>query len=497
MAWADWALAQARAVALRLQSELQGELQNRAGAHSGHGTDAVFLTAYDGATVLNQRLPELGLNPEPRLSPNGSCRLLAVGSRWLALNLARADDWSLLPAWLQRDKIFADWQSVLDALADASRDSSAPDAAALVARGRDMSLPIALLPELISGQAVANSPSVASNSAGGSETSLSQNTVSKSGPNLAADLTSVCPLHQIAEVRQRKPLQEMLVVDLAALWAGPLCSHVLQQAGCQVVKIESSQRPDGARWGTPDFFQRIHAGKTLREVDFRSATELHALRDLLASADIVIEGSRPAALQRLGLDRRSIARHRATAGHFNKGIRESDEAGQTGADPRGSISSGSISSGSIPSGSDEHGFDPNRAKQSRARQSRARQSRFQTQILDPAGSSNEPLWVAVTAYGLSQPFCNWVGFGDDVAAAAGLMQWVAGEPRFCGDAVADPLTGLFAAAAILERLHAGQTGLLEASMFAVAQHCRHSLPTWRTPSSSAPSVAASPKGHVG
>ena len=38
-----------------------------------------------------------------------------------------------------------------------------------------------------------------------------------------------------------------LVVDLAALWAGPLAASLLTMAGARVIKIESRTRPDAAR----------------------------------------------------------------------------------------------------------------------------------------------------------------------------------------------------------------------------------------------------------
>ncbi|WP_209309026.1 CoA transferase [Blastococcus sp. CT_GayMR16] len=56
-------------------------------------------------------------------------------------------------------------------------------------------------------------------------------------------------------------------------------------------------------------------------------------------------------------------------------------------------------------------------------------------------------WISITAAGRDSAR---VGFGDDVAAGAGLV--VAddvGAPLFCGDALADPLTGLTAAALAL------------------------------------------------
>ncbi|WP_211288945.1 CoA transferase [Actinophytocola xinjiangensis] len=52
-------------------------------------------------------------------------------------------------------------------------------------------------------------------------------------------------------------------------------------------------------------------------------------------------------------------------------------------------------------------------------------------------------WVSITAAGRAS---DRVGFGDDVAAGAGLVaRDAAGTPLFCGDALADPLTGLAAA----------------------------------------------------
>jgi hypothetical protein len=52
--------------------------------------------------------------------------------------------------------------------------------------------------------------------------------------------------------------------------------------------------------------------------------------------------------------------------------------------------------------------------------------------------------VSITAAGRAS---QRVGFGDDVAASAGLLAWDdSGRPVFCGDAIADPLTGITAAA---------------------------------------------------
>src|SRR5690606_10875977 len=75
------------------------------------------------------------------------------------------------------------------------------------------------------------------------------------------------------------------------------------------------------------------------------------------------------------------------------------------------------------------------------------------------------VWVAVTGYGWDGPNANRVAFGDDAAAAGGLVKWTAaGEPRFAGDALADPITGLAAAAGALQALKGGGGGLVDAGL---------------------------------
>ncbi|MGH8453859.1 MAG: CoA transferase [Nevskiales bacterium] len=92
-----------------------------------------------------------------------------------------------------------------------------------------------------------------------------------------------------------------LIVDLASLWAGPLCSRLLQRMGAEVIKLESTQRPDGARNGPAAFFDLLNVGKRTVTLDFSSAQGRDQLRALLGRADIVIEGSRPRALRQLGI----------------------------------------------------------------------------------------------------------------------------------------------------------------------------------------------------
>jgi hypothetical protein len=73
-------------------------------------------------------------------------------------------------------------------------------------------------------------------------------------------------------------------------------------------------------------------------------------------------------------------------------------------------------------------------------------------------------WLSITARGRQSQA---VGFGDDVAAAAGLVAYVDGEPVPAGDALADPLTGVRAATAAAEALASEEARLIDVSMLHV------------------------------
>lgn len=78
-------------------------------------------------------------------------------------------------------------------------------------------------------------------------------------------------------------------------------------------------------------------------------------------------------------------------------------------------------------------------------------------------------WVAITGHGWTGDGADRVAFGDDAAAAGGLARLTpAGKPRFLGDALADPLTGLAAAAGALRAVAAGGGVLVDAALARIA-----------------------------
>jgi crotonobetainyl-CoA:carnitine CoA-transferase CaiB-like acyl-CoA transferase len=72
------------------------------------------------------------------------------------------------------------------------------------------------------------------------------------------------------------------------------------------------------------------------------------------------------------------------------------------------------------------------------------------------------VWLSITGYGREGEGANWIAFGDDAAVAGGLTYSTeTGEPAFCGDALADPVTGILGATAVLRSLGAGGGHLLD------------------------------------
>jgi hypothetical protein len=78
------------------------------------------------------------------------------------------------------------------------------------------------------------------------------------------------------------------------------------------------------------------------------------------------------------------------------------------------------------------------------------------------------LWLRISGYGSDGASGNRVAFGDDAAVAGGLVSWDGTTPCFCGDAVADPLCGLAAAAAVFGALGTDGAWIIDASMADVA-----------------------------
>jgi hypothetical protein len=294
----------------------------------------------DGPALLGERAALRGLSRRGAVSAGGGSRLLPSADGWVAVTLSRPDDWELVPALLSGAG--QDWDAV-------TAVAAATAGAAFATRGQELGLAIGVVTAEQDEQTAGRSatPWVLSRRDG-----------------------SGCT----------EPLR---VVDLSALWAGPLCADLLALAGATVVKVESPDRPDGARVGDPALFSLLHRGSQV--LDLRGPE----LRSLIDGADVVITSSRPRAIEQLGL-------------------------------------------------------------------------------MDALTGRPGLTWVAITGYGLTGPWRNRIAYGDDAAAAGGLVAYSDG-PVFCADAAADPATGLYAAIAALACAQSGG-GLIDIALRDVARH---------------------------
>jgi hypothetical protein len=304
-----------------------------------HGAGLAELCAADGVGVLAERAATLHLPPASGVSCGAGTHLLEASDGWIAASLPRVDDVELIPAWLQIEASSLDsWHTVSSAAANLP-------AIEIVTRARLLGLACSVVGE-------------------------------------AADRIDPVLVTPYGPAAPKAPVG-IIVVNLAPLWAGPLCADVLRRVGARVIKVESMTRPDGSRL-RPPFFEALHSGQESVALDFGNPRDLQRLEQLLARADVVIEGSRPRALAQLGIDMSELI------------------------------------------------------------------------------SVGPQVWISITAHGRAEPFAQWTGFGDDAAAAGGLV--TGSPPSFIADAVADPITGLIAAAAAMQLLASGGRWLADVAL---------------------------------
>lgn len=104
-------------------------------------------------------------------------------------------------------------------------------------------------------------------------------------------------------------LDGVVVVDFSRVLAGPYATMMLGDFGADVIKIERPGAGDDTRaWGPPydsegvaTYFNAINRNKRSITLDLATAHGVERVRELVATADIVVENFRPGTMERLGL----------------------------------------------------------------------------------------------------------------------------------------------------------------------------------------------------
>jgi crotonobetainyl-CoA:carnitine CoA-transferase CaiB-like acyl-CoA transferase len=106
-------------------------------------------------------------------------------------------------------------------------------------------------------------------------------------------------------------LSGIRVIDLSVFLPGPMMTMMMADQGAEVIKIESAagdpardQAPFEA--GQSVWFRNLNRGKASIVLDLKSETGKARLRELIADADVFVEGFRPGVMARLGFDAAAV-----------------------------------------------------------------------------------------------------------------------------------------------------------------------------------------------
>lgn len=104
------------------------------------------------------------------------------------------------------------------------------------------------------------------------------------------------------------PLSGIRVIEFCNVAAGPYCGMLLADMGADVIKVEHPQGGDTLRqWppinnGYSENFASLNRNKRSVTLDLKDGDDRRRARELILSAQVVIENNRPGVMQRLGLD---------------------------------------------------------------------------------------------------------------------------------------------------------------------------------------------------
>lgn len=110
-------------------------------------------------------------------------------------------------------------------------------------------------------------------------------------------------------------LDGIRVVDVTASVAGPFATLILADLGADVIKVERPGAGDDTRgWGPPFWqgeschFSALNRNKRSIELDLKDPEGAAGFRDLLATADVLVQNLRPGTLAKLGFSYEEVAR---------------------------------------------------------------------------------------------------------------------------------------------------------------------------------------------
>lgn len=106
---------------------------------------------------------------------------------------------------------------------------------------------------------------------------------------------------------EHRALEDMVVLDLSRVVAGPFCGAMLADLGAKVIKVEMPGKGDDARAYAPYingeslYYSNLNRNKYGITLNLKTEEGKQILKDMVKKADVLIENFRPGVMDRLGL----------------------------------------------------------------------------------------------------------------------------------------------------------------------------------------------------
>lgn len=108
------------------------------------------------------------------------------------------------------------------------------------------------------------------------------------------------------------PLDDLKVLDLSQILAGPYCTMVLSDMGAEVTKLENFPNGDSSRSmgpfvnGESYCFAMVNRNKKSLALNLKSSKGIEIFRKLVRVSDVIVENFRPGVTKKLGIDYESL-----------------------------------------------------------------------------------------------------------------------------------------------------------------------------------------------
>ena len=104
---------------------------------------------------------------------------------------------------------------------------------------------------------------------------------------------------------QKKPLKDILIIDLTRILAGPYATMLLSDLGARIIKIEPPGGDDSRNFGPmingdSIYFSSLNRGKESIVLNLKNKLDRKIFENLLVKADVLIENFRPGTMKKLG-----------------------------------------------------------------------------------------------------------------------------------------------------------------------------------------------------